>query len=83
MSAKVLRIVTACNDKSRYRYPTTTTLLAAKEAHATPCTARSTIYCANIAAGFMLAQFTKYLLPVVHDIQVNLLASEINVSDVS
>ena len=36
---------------------------------------------ADIAAGFMLAQFTKYLrlLPVDRDIQVNLLASEINV----
>jgi len=79
MSAEVLRIITACDEKSRQYYPQT--LFTAEQAHAGPCTAKTTIYCANIAAGFMLAQFTKYLrlLPVDHDIQVNLLASEINV----
>ncbi|TFG49344.1 MAG: ThiF family adenylyltransferase [Candidatus Brocadiia bacterium] len=79
MSAEVLRVITACNEESRGHYPQT--LFAPSEAYAGPCTAKSTIYCANIAAGFMLAQFTKYLrmLPVDPDIQVNLLASEINV----
>jgi sulfur carrier protein ThiS adenylyltransferase len=79
MSAEVLRIITACDEKSREYYPQT--LFTAERAHAGPCTAKTTIYCANIAAGFMLAQFTKYLrlLPVDPDIQVNLLASEINV----
>ena len=79
MSAEVLRIITACEEKGREYYPQT--LFTAQQAHAGPCTAKTTIYCANIAAGFMLAQFTKYLrlLPVDPDIQVNLLASEINV----
>ena len=79
MSAEVLRIVTSCDEKSRLYYPQT--LFAAEQAQAGPCTAKTTIYCANIAAGFMLAQFTKYLrlLPVDPDIQINLLASEINV----
>ena len=79
MSAEVLRIITACDEKSREYYPQT--LFTADQAHIGPCTAKTTIYCANIAAGFMLAQFTKYLrlLPVDPDIQVNLLASEINV----
>ena len=79
MSAEVLRVITACDDKSREHYPQT--LFSANEAHAGPCTAKSTIYCANIAAGFMIAQFTKHLrlLPVDPDIQINLLASEINV----
>jgi len=79
MSAEVLRIITACDEKGRKYYPQT--LFTAQQAHAGPCTAKTTIYCANIAAGFMLAQFTKYLrlLPVDSDIQVNLLASEINV----
>ena len=79
MSAEVLRVITACDEKSRDYYPQT--LFTAEQAQAGPCTAKTTIYCANIAAGFMLAQFTKYLrlLPVDHDIQVNLLASEINV----
>jgi len=81
MSAEVLRVVTACDEKSRKYYPQT--LFAAQQAHAGPCTAKTTIYCANIAAGFMLAQFTKYLrlLPVDPDIQINLLASEINVGE--
>ena len=82
MSAEVLRVITACDEKSRDYYPQT--LFATEQAQIGPCTAKSTIYCANIAAGFMLAQFTKYLrlLPVDPDIQVNLLASEINVGDV-
>lgn len=81
MSAEVLRVITACDSPSREYYPET--LFAEEQAHAGPCTAKTTIYCANIAAGFMLAQFTKYLrlLPVDPDIQVNLLASEMNVGN--
>jgi len=43
------------------------------------CTAKTTIYCANVAAGLMLAQFTKWLrrLPVDPDLSLNLFASEI------
>ncbi len=80
MSAEVLRIVTACDEKSRQYY--SQTLFTAEQAHAGPCTAKTTIYCANIAAGFMLAQFTKYLrqMPVDPDIQLNLLASELTVT---
>ena len=83
MSAEVLRVITAYDKPSREHYPQT--LFTAQQAHTGPCTAKTTIYCANIAAGFMLAQFTKYLrlLPVDSDIQINLLASEINVGDVS
>jgi hypothetical protein len=79
MSAEVLRVITACDNESRKYYPQT--LFTSEQAHAGACTAKSTIYCANIAAGFMLAQFTKYLrlLPVDSDIQINLLASELNV----
>ena len=81
MSAEVLRVITACDSPSREYYPKT--LFAAEQAHTGPCTAKSTIYCANIAAGFMLAQFTKYLrlLPIDPDIQINLLASELSVGD--
>lgn len=80
MSAEVLRILTAWDAASREHYPTT--LFSAGEAHVGPCTAKTTIYCANIAAGMMLAQFAKYLrnLPVDPDIQLNLLTSEITVS---
>ena len=64
MSAEVLRVITACDFQSRKYYPTT--LFTAQEAFVGTCTAKTTIYCANIAAGFMLSQFTKYLrqLPV-------------------
>ena len=79
MSAEVLRVLTACDSESRRHYPTT--LFRTEEAFVGPCTAKTTIYCANIAAGLMLAQFTKYLrqLPIEPDIQLNLLASELSV----
>ena len=81
MSAEVLRVLTACDFQSRKHYPST--LFHAEEAFAGPCTAKTTIYCANIAAGMMIAQFTKYLrqLPIESDIQLNLLASELSVGD--
>jgi sulfur carrier protein ThiS adenylyltransferase len=80
MSAEVLRILTAHDSESRKHYPTT--LFNADEAFVGPCTARTTIYSANIAAGLMLAQFTKCLrqLPIDCDIQLNLLASELSVA---
>lgn len=82
MSAEVLRILTAYDAESRKRYPTT--LFSADEAFVGPCTAKTTIYCANIAAGLMVAQFTKYLrqLPIDCDIQLNLLASELSVGEI-
>ena len=78
MSAEVLRVLTVCDTRSREHYPTT--LFSSQQAYQGICTAKTTIYCANIAAGFMLTQFTKYLrqLPVEPDIQVNLLACEID-----
>jgi hypothetical protein len=83
MTAEVLRILTACDFTSRKHYPTT--LFRSDEAFEGPCTAKTTIYCANIAAGMMIAQFTKYLrqLPVDCDIQLNLLASELNIAKIA
>ncbi|MCY2928601.1 MAG: ThiF family adenylyltransferase [Planctomycetota bacterium] len=80
MSAEVLRVLTACDAAGRQHYPTT--LFAAGEAYAGTCTARSTVFCANIAAGLMVAQFTKHLrrLPVDVDLQFNLLAGELTVT---
>lgn len=45
------------------------------------CTAKSTIYSANIAAGLLVAQFTRWLrrLPMDHDVQLNLLSMELTV----
>ncbi len=82
MTAEVLRILTACDLTSRKHYPTT--LFHSDEAFEGPCTAKTTIYCANVAAGMMIAQFTKYLrqLPVDCGIQLNLLASELNAAKI-
>ena len=79
MAAEVVRVLTVADDSSRAHYPTT--LFAADEAHAGACTARSTIFTANIAAGLMLEQFSRWLrrLPVDKDLQFNLLASELTV----
>jgi sulfur carrier protein ThiS adenylyltransferase len=77
MSAEVLRILVAHDVASRRHYPTT--LFAAEEAYAGSCTAKTTIYCANVAAGFMLAQFAKWLrrLPIDPDVTLNLLTAEV------
>ena len=79
MSAEVLRVLVACDPPSREHYPLT--LFTAEEAYAGACTAKSTIYCANVAAGLMLAQFTKWLrrLTVEPDLSLNLLADEMSV----
>ncbi|MBI9018701.1 MAG: ThiF family adenylyltransferase [Phycisphaerae bacterium] len=79
MAAESLRAISAYDESSRKYYPQT--IFTAEQAYNGPCTAKSTIYCGNIAAGFMLTQFTKYLrgLAIDCDIQVNLLASEISI----
>jgi sulfur carrier protein ThiS adenylyltransferase len=80
MSAEVIRVITACDYESQKYYPTT--LFAPQEAYTGPCTARTTIYSANIAAGVMLAQFSRYLrqFPIDCDIQLNLLTTELTLS---
>ncbi|HUU09330.1 MAG TPA: ThiF family adenylyltransferase [Phycisphaerae bacterium] len=77
MSAEVLRVLVACDSVSRKHYPTT--LFAPDEAYAGSCTAKTTIYCANVVAGLMLVQFAKWLrrLPVDPDVNLNLLAGEL------
>lgn len=74
-----MRIITACNSTSREHYPST--LFGSDEAFEGLCTAKTTIYCVNIAAGLMISQFTKYLrqLPIEYNMQLNLLASELSV----
>lgn len=83
MSAEVIRILAASDTESRSHYPTT--LFAAQEAHAGTCTAKSTIFTANIAAGLMVEQFARWLrnFPVDADIQLNLLSSELTVASPS
>lgn len=77
MSAEVVRILAAGDEPSRGHYPTT--LFAPEQAHAGTCTAKSTIYTANIAAGLAVGQFTKHLrgMPVDADTTLNILAGEL------
>ena len=77
MSGETLRIISASDIPSREHYPTT--LFAAADAHAGACTAKSTIYCASLAAAFMISRFTKWLrgMPSEHDIMLNLLSEEL------
>lgn len=55
------------------------TLFPEQEAHTGSCTSRSTIYSASVAAGLMVAQFTRWLrrIPVVLDQTLNLLSCEL------
>ena len=77
MAAEVLRVLTVTDHASRSYYPTT--LFAAGEAFHGTCTAKSTIYCAGVAAGLMVGQFAKWLraMPPDRDITFNLLAAEL------
>jgi len=79
MSAEYFRIFIVHDNRSRNYYPTT--LFNSDEAYRGACTAKTTIYCANIAAGFMVAQFAKWLrgCSLDKEVDVNLLANEIGV----
>ena len=80
MSASVARVIAVVDSAGREHYPTT--LFGAGEAYQGACTAKSTIYTANICAGLAIAQFTKWLcgLMVDPDICLNILASEMSCS---
>lgn len=79
MLGEVMRILVATDEASRVHY--SGTLFAPSEAHQGTCTSRSTIYTANIAAGILLHQFTRWLrgIPVDAETCLNLLAGELNV----
>ena len=79
MLGEVIRVLTVADDVGRDHYPST--LFRQSEAQLGRCAARSTIYAANIAAGFMLHQFARWLRrqPVDPDVSLNLLASELTV----
>ena len=82
MSAETLRVLTVTGPDGRQHYPST--LFRSEEAYVGACTARSTVFCANIAAGMMLEQFSRWLrrLPTDPDLQLNLLASELHVPQI-
>lgn len=79
MAAEVMRVLTVTDPPSATSYKAT--LFDPSEAHRDGCTQRSTIYCANIAAGFMVGQLARHLrgMAVDRDIAVNLLSMEMTV----
>ncbi len=78
MAAETIRVVTSCDRESAAYYPST--LFAGNEAFQGACTAKSTIFTANIAAGIMMEQYSKWLRghPLDRDILINLLAMEMS-----
>lgn len=80
MLGETIRILSVADDQGRAHFPTS--LFQQSEAQTGRCTARSTIYSANIAAGLMLHQFARWLRgqPIDPDISLNLLASELTVA---
>lgn len=76
MLGEVMRILAVADDVGRDHYPAT--LFASSQAQAGRCTAHGAIYCAGIAAGLMVHQFTRWLrgLPIDRDTSLNLLAGE-------
>ena len=79
MAAEVLRVLTVFDPASAAHYKAT--LFDPGEAHREGCTTRSTIYCANIAAGIMVAQFAKHLRGIEPDREVafNIFSAELSV----
>jgi molybdopterin-synthase adenylyltransferase len=59
MRGEVLRVLTAADEDSRIHYPRA--LFPDSEAQRGRCTAQGTYYAANIAAGLMVHQFTRWL----------------------
>ncbi len=76
MSAEYLRVLNVYDDASRDYY--LTTVFTAAESFQGSCTGKSTIYCSNITAGMMVAQFAKWLrgCDLDKDIDMNLLTNE-------
>jgi molybdopterin-synthase adenylyltransferase len=77
MLAETMRVLVAADDDSRAHYATT--LYAANQAQTGRCTARSTLFTANIAAGLMVHQFARWLRghTTDDDVSLNLLAMEL------
>jgi len=81
MTAESLRVLAAWDYQSRQYYEKT--LFPQAEQYDGPCTARSTIYCANIAAGFMVSVFARFLrgIPINTDVSLSLLADDLVVKE--
>ena len=81
MAAEVVRVLASDRPSVDQLYPKT--LFPAREAYQGSCTARSTIYSANITAGLMVGQLARWLRgwPVVPDQMLNLVAAEYHATE--
>ena len=77
MAAEVLRVLAVGPGSPPEAYRAT--LFAPEETVPQPCTARSTLYCAAVAADIMVGQLSRFLrgLPVDGDLMLNLLSAEL------
>lgn len=80
MNAEIIRVLASAERTNPSLYAAT--LFPEQEAQAGPCTARSTIYSASIAAGLMVAQLARWLrgVPVVPDQTLHLLSCDLVVT---
>ncbi len=79
MSAEVIRALAVDTSQDSEAY--LKTCFSAADVFTGSCAAKSSIYSANIAAGLLVAQFTRWLrrLPIDQDVQLNLLSMELTV----
>lgn len=79
MAAEVLRVLAVHDQASGQHYATT--LFSVEQAYAGACTAKSTIFTANICAGLMVSRLARWLrrLPIEPDVTINLLTDELSV----
>src|SRR3954463_4420345 len=80
MLGEAIRVLVVTDHLGRHHYHAT--LFARSEAQPGRCTARATIYSANILGGLMVHQFVRWLRgqPTDADLSLNLLASELVVN---
>lgn len=81
MSAETMRIFAADKTNTHSINHYNDSLFADSEAYVGACTAKTTIYCANIASALMVSCFTKWLrsFPLDKEIELNILTCEFGV----
>jgi sulfur carrier protein ThiS adenylyltransferase len=81
MAAEVFSVYSACNKADRDHYEST--LFSNDEMFQASCTAKTTLYCANIIAGMMVAQMTKYMrgIPLDRELHFNVLMGTIRYAE--
>jgi sulfur carrier protein ThiS adenylyltransferase len=73
MAAEVFSVYSVANTEDKEHYEST--LFPSAEMFEAACTAKTTIYCANVISGLMVAQMTRFMrgIPVDREFQYNIL----------